>query len=135
MTGIRRAGSRWRLLAHQMLPDGACGDSIHVKSDAGFGCPAGEVERDSAVRLGGVTTQHRVVVYDGFDLDEVVAGGWLHAEQLDVGVYRVDVGGVVVTVRADPDGRPQQVTVSGPDEADPVEGCTYTLRWTAEDTP
>lgn len=136
MTPIRRAGSRWRLLAHQMLPDGACGDSIHVKSDAGFGCPAGKVERDSAVRLDGVATQHRVVVHDGYEFDELVVGSFLHAEQLDVGVYRVDVGGVVVTVRADPDGRPQQVTVFGPDEdADPAEGCTYTLRWTAEDTP
>lgn len=125
MTRIRRAGSRWRLLVHQMLPGGGSGDSVHLKSDAGFGC---------TVTLDGVTTEHRVAVLDGYDLDEVVAGRWLHVEQMDVGVYRVEVGGVVVSVAADRDGRPLRVTVYGPDDdADPVEGCTYTLRWTAED--
>ena len=44
------------------------------------------------------------------------------------------IGGVVVLVTADRDGRPKRVSVSGPGDYDgPVEGCKYEVTWTAAD--
>ena len=63
-----------------------------------------------------------------------MVGRWLWAEQMDAGVWHIVIGGVVVMVRADRDGRPKRVSVHGPGDYDgPVEGCEYEVTWTAGD--
>src|SRR5688572_5639129 len=67
----------------------------------------------------------------GTEFDELVIGQWIHLEQMDTGVWWMNIGGVTVWVHASEDGKPTNVSVYGPgDFADPVEGCTYHLAWT-----
>ena len=52
----------------------------------------------------------------------------LHIEQMNAGYWWMDIGGVTVHVHANRDGKPQQVTVHGPNNyAEAVPGCTYDL--------
>lgn len=64
----------------------------------------------------------------GCEFDELVVGRWLHIEQMDVGRWWMSVGGVVLRVHADRDGRPRLVAVDtvGNGEA-PVPGCRYVV--------
>lgn len=131
MTRIRRAGARWRVLVHQMLPRGRSGSSHHIESH-----PGREGSHDYTVDADGQTFHVRHTVLAGYDLDEVVAGRWLHLEQMDVGVYWLDIAGVTVWIRADRDGNPTAVGVYGPsDYARPVDGCTYHLTWSDDSPP
>lgn len=126
---FRRASSRWRILAHSMEPKGGSGDSWHVASDRRFG-GGGE---DTTVEHQGRTFHQKHIELPGTDLDELVIGRWIHLEQMDVGTWWINVGGVVLWVKADRDGRPTSVSVHGPgDDNDPVDGCTYDLTWSAE---
>lgn len=62
------------------------------------------------------------------EFDELVVGRWLHIEQMDVGRWWMTVGGVVLHVDADRDGRPRQVSVHTAGTWDPpVEGCRYVV--------
>lgn len=128
MSPIRRAGARWRILVHQMLPRGASGSSHHVSSH-----PDRDGSCDYTVDADGQTFHVRHTVLDGYDLDEVVVGKFLHLEQMDIGVYWLNIAGVTVWIRADRDARPTAVDVYGPsDYAQPVPGCTYHLTWSDE---
>jgi len=72
------------------------------------------------------------VILTGAEFDELVVGQWIHIEQLDVGLWWMNIGGVTIHVAADRDGRPKSVTIDGPGHYDdPRAGCTYELRaWT-----
>lgn len=110
---IRTAGSRWRILVHRR------GESPHswdISSD-----------HHAPSRSEHLTS----TVLDGAEFDELVAGRWLHIEQMDTGVWWLEVGGVTINIKADRDGRPKRIDVYGPgDHADAVEGCSYDLTWT-----
>lgn len=100
---LRRAGMPWRLLAHVARPRGE------------------NSTRDD---------RHDIRVA-GTEFDELVVGRWLHIEQMGVGNWWMNIGGVTVHVWADRDGRPKEVMVHGPEDYDaPVEGCNYALDWT-----
>lgn len=110
----RCAGGRWRLLVHDRLerkaPDGILyGDSHSIGSTREL---AGEDRED-----------HHATVLDDTELDEVVCGRWLHAEQLGEGFWQIDIGGLVVSVQADRDGRPVKVSAG----LEPLGGVTYDL--------
>lgn len=122
---LRRAGAPWRLLAHEYAGrepghrEGANGHAHHVTSTPG---------------LGGTTpdspwsTTH---VLPPTEFDELAVGNWLHIEQMDVGSWWMTVGGVVINLTADRDGRPTSVTVHGPgDHDEPAPGCVYEHIWT-----
>lgn len=114
MTRVRRAGARWRVLAHEVLAAPRDG----LRYGAAF-----EVTSDGRATPSATTT-----VLPGTELDEVVVGEWLHLEQLDRRHWHLDVGGVVLAIEADRDGRPTAVTVHGPgDYASPVDGCRYAM--------
>jgi hypothetical protein len=69
----------------------------------------------------------------GTEFDELVVGKWLHVEQMNTGVWWMNVGGVTLTVKVDRDGRPQRVTTFGPGSyAGPVEGVEYELVWSRD---
>lgn len=113
MTALRRAGGRWRLLVHEWTgpqPDGTrYGTSHHVGPTPG---PEGPWQ-----------VSH---VLPGTEFDELVVGRWCHIEQMDAGQWWMDVGGVVLWVDVDRDGRPKRVTVRPP--TDPTPGCEYRMR-------
>lgn len=117
---LRRAGAVWRVLVHHHPTGGPKSDMAHtVQSDRVTGRDDGKYSRTT--------------VLDRTELDEVVVGSWLHLESLGTGLWWMAIGGVVVHVQADRDGRPHRVTVHGPgDWNDPVEGCEYDLTWSAE---
>ena len=112
---LRRAGARWRLLVHRVRP-GRLAISDHAYTIRSDGTeetkPYGSTE-----------------VIAGTEFDELVVGSWLHVEQMDVGVWWLNVGGVTLNIRADRDGRPQWVSVTGPYD-DGREGVTYECQWT-----
>jgi len=116
---LRRAGARWRLLVHRVRPsrDGYLSDHAYDIRSHG---------RDPTGPYGSTT------VVAGTEFDELVVGSWLHVEQMDVGVWWLNVGGVTLNIRADRDGRPQWVSVTGPYD-DGVEGVTYECQWTDPD--
>jgi hypothetical protein len=118
---LRRPGARWRILVHR---PGRNGHSWHVGSDPrDADADAGKSEHLTATTL------------EGTEFDELVIGQFLHLEQMDTSTWWLSIGGVTVNIRADRDGRPKHVGVSGPGDYDnPVEGCTYSLDWSA-DTP
>lgn len=116
MGRLRRAGGRWRLLAHEWVgaqPDGTTyGTAHHVTNDP--------TDRD----CGPHSITHTLPVSTEFD--ELVVGQWLHVEQMSTGVWWMNVGGVTLWVTADRDGRAKSVTVYPAGEYDdPVPGCTY----------
>lgn len=116
---IRRAGSRWRILAWAMGPDGKSGKGYSV---------------GSVVAANADSDERRDLALPGTDLDEVVIGSFFHLEQMDTGLWWISIGGVTVHVKADRDGKPIRVTVDGPNDYDePVPGCRYELRWSGED--
>lgn len=111
----RCAGAKWRLLVHDRLvhkaPDGILYEDAHSIG--------------STRELAGEDREgHHATVLPDTEFDEVVCGRWLRAEQLDEGCWQVDIGGLVVHVRAGRDGKPVKVTA----ELEPVEGVTYDIR-------
>lgn len=141
MPALRRPGSPWRILVHEWL--GAKGDdgirygrAYDVSSDPS--APARHAEatrRLSAMRpdLPPLPEKYetRHTVLEGTEFDELVIGRWIHLEQMDSGIWHCEIGGVVLTVTADRDGRPRKVSVHGPgDYDDRAEGCEYSLTWT-----
>jgi len=138
----RRAGSPWRILVHEWI--GAKGGggirygrAYDVSNDPASPARGAETARRlSEIRPGlppFEDTTDRTVI-EGTEFDELVIGRWIHLEQMDAGVWHIIIGGVVVTVRADRDGRPRRVDVYGPGDYDgPVEGCAYSVAWTADE--
>ena len=117
----RRAGARWRLLAHEVLPN-----------PTGDGCIYGAAY--NVTSDGRATPSATTTVLSGTEVDEWNFGSWCRGEQLDTGEWWINIGGVTVLVHADRDGKPRSVVVHGPgDHAMPVEGCEYALHWTAAD--
>ena len=109
----RRAGSRWRILVHEISGERRAHD---VTSDP---------------RSPDLTSH---VVLEGTEFDELVIGRWIHLEQMDTGRWWCNFGGVTINITADRDGRPKVVDVSGPgDYGEAVEGCRYSLTWSADD--
>lgn len=123
----RRAGARWRILAHTIEPGGRYGDSHHVASDRRMGGGTGE---DTSVEVDGRTFWSRHLELPGTEFDELVIGRWIHLEQMDTGRWWMNIGGVTIWVDADRDGRPKAVSVFGPEDyAHPEPGCEYRLAW------
>ena len=116
---VRRAGAMWRLLVHEWRGRGErtpYGVAHHVQSDR--------------VRGHDDSEWSKTTVLPRTEFDELVVGQWLHVEQMDSGVWWMNVGGVTLWVRADRDGRPLRVDVYGPDDyAEPVDGCSYEVNW------
>ena len=108
MARLRRAGARWRLLVH-----GPRGISHSVSSASG---------EDSEHRK-----HHHL---PGTEFDELAVGSWLRIEELEAGLWWMNVGGVTIHVSVNRNGRPSQVTVHGPgDFADYERGVAYYLVW------
>jgi hypothetical protein len=82
---LRTAGSRWRLLAHERFPGKKMSGQAHH------------------------------IEIPGTEFDELAVGRWCHIEQMDVGRWWMNIGGVTLWVDADRDGRAKSVTVFGPD--------------------
>lgn len=126
MTSYRRAGSRWRLLVHDMAPDGEYGISRHYQSHPDKPpLSTGDAEKDR--RLAEVREQwSRTEVVPDTELDELVIGKALHVEQMDHGTYWMSIAGITVWLRMDRDGRATSVDVHGPGDYDePWDGVTY----------
>jgi hypothetical protein len=109
---IRRPGSPWRLLVHEYVgkqPDGTLYSTSWDVSNDARNVQHGEYK-------------------DGYvlparcEFDELVVGKWLHIEQMDAGSWWMDVGGLVVRLFVDRDGRPKAVTYG---VEDPIDGVTY----------
>lgn len=123
MTRLRRAGARWRLLVH--IPKGK---SHHIAHDRDFGY-TGKGGYDRLRReYSSIAEFGEAHEFPGTEFDELVVGNWAHIEQMDTGFWWMTIGGVVLHVKADRDGRPKSVTVHMPGVWDePVPGCTYQL--------
>ena len=125
---LRRPGSPWRLLAHTWVgrkgggkdAGNIYGVSYNIANDSRFGGGDGKD-----------TQWTRHVELGGTEFDELVVGHWIHIEQMDATRWWMTVGGVVLWVDVDRDGRPRKVDVYGPGDYNaPVDGCTYELCWT-----
>ena len=121
---LRRPGARWRLLVHHWSGrpagqrEGGYDASHSVTADPAYG---GRVPNGP---------DHQTHVLEDCEFDELAVGSWLHAEQIDTGLWWINLGGVIVWVKADRDGRPKDVWVCGPNDfAEPRDGCTYRLNW------
>ena len=127
MTDYRRAGSRWRLLVHRMRPDGDNGASIHAQSHPSTPLRLHPDAAPLETSLADIHAQFAAELdLPGTEFDELAVGSWLHVEQLDTGHYWMSVGGVVLHVTADPDGRPTLVTVHTAGEYEQrIPGCEY----------
>ena len=143
MTTLRRAGSPWRILVHEWLGDRQqIRRFMHGRAyDISNNPSAPRQHAETRRRLEGINpdlgplppddTSHTVL--EGTEFDELVVGKWIHLEQMDTGKWWMNVGGVTVNVTADRDGRPKCVDVYGPgDYGMPVEGCKYSLMWSAD---
>jgi hypothetical protein len=136
---VRRAGSRWRILVHDWLGRQGIettgypyGKAHHVTSDPDFGrLPASMLGKDTRAKVDALRDEHSTTtVLAGTEFDELAIGRCIHLEQMDTGLYHINLGGVVVRIKADRDGRPVTVDVYGPDDyAEPVPGCAYSLTW------
>lgn len=139
----RVAGGRWRLLAHDRVgrkgTDGLLYGKAHdITSDPQDVRRHAATEKWMRERSDNYESYTEQTLLAGTEFDELVVGRWIHIEQMDSGVWWMNIGGVTVWVRADRDGRPKRVTVYGPaDWATPVEGCEYEVNWTdpPEETP
>jgi hypothetical protein len=76
-------------------------------------------------------TEHRKThVLTATEFDELAVGRWLHIEQMDSGHWWLNVGGVTMHIEVDPDGRPRNVEITGPDvSVDTAPECAYRIAW------
>jgi hypothetical protein len=139
---LRLAGSRWRILVHERIPgQRMSGKAWNVTSD-----PRAPEQHEATLRkLDAIRpdmppadrswSEH--IVLEGTEFDELVIGRWIHLEQMNIGQWWINIGGVTINVTADRDGRPKFVLVQGPgDYDDPVPGCRYQCAWSrADDDP
>ena len=133
---LRRPGSPWRILVHTWTGGHpAYGKSHHVTNERGFGrLPLGPDLRrraEAQERENEREGLSETVELPGTEFDELVVGHWIHLEQMNPRQWWMSIGGVVLWVTADRDGRPRKVQVFGPgdyEEARP--GCEYELKWT-----
>lgn len=109
----RLAGARWRLTVDDVETTGPIryGTSHDIQS---YPNPGDRMPNPRHETL---------TVLPNTEFDELVVGSWLHVEQMDRGLWWVNVGGVTMTVKADRDGKPKRITVDGPELA--VDGCEY----------
>lgn len=91
-TRARRAGGRWRFLAHQTGPGG--------RLDGGMYGPAIHISDQD---------------YGPCEFDELVVGRWIHIEQMTASWFWMDVAGLVLNVRVDRDGNPRQLSADPSD--------------------
>lgn len=118
---LRRPGGRWRLLVHEWLGRGHPSGILYGTSHGVSPEPREDYEH------------YRHHHLPDAEFDELVVESWLHVEQMDACVWKLDVGGVTLHVRVDRNGRPKRVVIHGPDEvADPVPGCDYELVWSRD---
>lgn len=139
MASLRRAGSPWRILVHDWRGRrGATkyGASHDVTNDPTFGhLPASLLTKAAAKELAESRAYAKKLgctetVLPNTEFDELVIGHWIHLEQMDTGTWWMNIGGVVVWVTADRDGRPKSVTVYGPGGyAEAVPGVKYECAW------
>lgn len=116
---LRLAGARWRLLVHEWNGKRREYSVSHTVA------PKPGVDSEHG--------RHHEVPPTEFD--ELVVSRWLHVEQMASGRWWMNIGGVTVHITADRDGRPQHVTVHGPDDyAGAVEGVAYELDWSVPST-
>ena len=109
----RCAGGKWRILVHDRLARRTGGILYDTSRSIA-----------SSRKMAGEDGPHKVTaVLEDTEFDELVVGSWLHTEQMGEGSWWLDIGGLVVNVQADRDGRPRMVTA----ELEPVEGVTYKL--------
>ena len=129
MSRPRRAGSRWRILVHNIAAGGGNGVSQHIQSHPGRPTRLSDPEKQTS--LDEIAAQHSTTtILPGTEFDELVVGSWLHVEQMDTGRWWANIGGVTVWVDADRDGRPRHVSVLGPGDYDgPRKGCAYECTW------
>lgn len=131
-----RAGSRWRLLVHDMKGRDGYGCARHIRSHKEP--PPGTWNEDDWQRIldaRAESIQRGYATYqtiEGTEFDELVVGKWLHVEQMDTGLWWMNVGGVTIHVKADRDGNPQRVTIGDVD--DERDGCVYDFGEPVSDT-
>lgn len=139
-TPSRRAGGRWRILVHEYLGKASetgllYGRAYHVSSSRDAEVRAAKKARQLREIKPDADPSHDSTSYitlEGTEFDELVIGSWIHLEQMDTGVWWMNIGGVTVNIKADRDGRPKRIDVYGPgDYADAAEGCAYYLEWSA----
>lgn len=136
---LRSAGTSWRVLVHDFNGVGRMyGKAHHITSDPELGrAPAELVGEDVRRRADELRAEHSTeTVLPGTEFDEIVVGQWCHIEGMAPNTWWMNIGGVVVWVKADRRGRPKRVSVYGPGAYnDPVPGCEYDLDWHDEDDP
>lgn len=109
---LRCAGAQWRLLVHERHP-GRGGTSYGTAHSIA-----------STAALAGSEGEHQKVhVFGGTEFDEVVAGSFLHAEQMGPCDWWVNAGGFTLDVHTTRDGKPVKVIAHGPENEFP--GCEY----------
>jgi hypothetical protein len=115
---LRRAGARWRLLVHRIVAGGMSDHAYHIQSEPD--------------RKPNLSQWSSTQVVAGTEFDELVVGEWLHIEQMDIGIWWMNIAGVTVHVTVSRDGRPRVVTVHGPldYEGETRPGVTYECQWT-----
>jgi hypothetical protein len=119
---LRRAGSPWRILVHEWLGRSGptlYGRQFHAGNDPSAPARGAErIRRLNELRpdLEPTADTTGYTVLEGTEFDEIVVGHWLHAEQQDAGQWWISIGGVVVLVAADRDGRPNELNWTAPDE-------------------
>lgn len=131
MTLRPEAGSRWRLLVHDQDPNkpGHYLTAHHVQPVEPPGCV--------------LDSEHsRAHVIPGAVFDELVAGSWLHVEDMGPvdgtldddlnpvsdgsSTWWMNIAGATLWVTVNPDGRPTNLTYYPPGSYDTaVDGCTY----------
>jgi hypothetical protein len=108
----RCAGGKWRLLVHDRLERRAPGGILYGTSRSVA----------SSRKLAGEDGPHKAAtVLEDAEFDELVVGSWLHVEQMSAGSWWMDIGGLIVNVTADRDGRPKLVMAA----LEAREGVTY----------
>lgn len=129
MKRLRTAGSKWRVKVHGDRDEaGMFNMSHHIAHDRDFG--SGRKGGYDRLRreFPSIVEHGQAHEFPGTEFDELVVGQFLHIEQMDTGYWWGSIGGVVIHVKADRDGRPKVVTVHMPGMwDDAVPGCEYVL--------
>ena len=109
----RCAGGMWRLLVHDRLARKAGGILYGTSRSIA-----------SSRKLAGEDGPHMVTtVLENAEFDELVVGSAIHLEQMGEGAWWLNLGGLIVNMQIDRDGRPRMVMA----ELEPVEGVEYRM--------